>query len=403
MARFQNGLHFGPSYAKSGKQLSRWMFEFATQILGWDGYDDNDVGWTSVQGSGVDAATHVSDPSILDFSGSAYTLTAANVGSIVTMLGNAGWSDSEKETIGMYKIIYVDAATEYAYLDIKRGVHEDGLPLGKSSVGWRIWDDTDTPATGTWGVIRSQYLHAPAEPNMDVLITEGNGDDDNPFVAIGPFGTWDGVGNSWADSRNTTNRTPYTSGSTDRYIFAYGDETDNDHFVVGVYDRTMNRLVLYYIGAIDPTAGTLTDTNPGVIVAGSNSDDEPALGNGNDSDIDIGGRMMAYNGGGNDVEIAPTYLIVPSVCPRDANSIFDNNLMWSSWSGSRYRIEIMLQSQTAGHMEARGVLKSLWMGGGLYSNLIPFGTTPDFFLHLNGGLSMPWNGSEVHVQWNRSP
>jgi len=402
MARFQNGLHFGPSDSKSGKNFSRWMFEFATQILGWDGYDNNDAGWTSVQGSGADAATHASNPAILDFSGSAYTLTAADTGSIVTMLGNAGWSASEKETIGMYKITYVDAVTEYAYLDIKRGVHEDGLPLNKGSVSFRIWDDTDVPANSTWAVIRSQYLHAPAEPNMDVLITEGGGDQRNPYVAIGPFGTWDGVANAWEDSRNTTNKTTSTANSTNRYIFAYGDETDNDHFVVGVFDDsgTNNEFLLYYIGAIETTAGTAIDTNPGVIIAGQNDGAWEALGYGAAfSNIDDGGRMMAYNSGANDVEVT-AYLLVPSIRTGNNTSIFDANNMWSQWSGGIYRIEIMLQSRAAGHMEARGVPKSLW-NGGRYDNLTPFGTTPDFFLHLQGGISMPWNGSRVHVQWNR--
>jgi hypothetical protein len=398
MARFQNGLRID---ASGGLVFSRWIVEFATQVLGWTLHDNNDANWSSVVASGADIAT-TANPNELDFSGAVYTLTSADEGRYVTMLGNAGWSAGEKETIGIYRILKVNVAAQIAYLDILRGVHENGLPASKTSVSYRLWSSTTVPAANTWAVIRTAYLHTPAEPNMDVKITCGTGVTAYPLLAMGPFGTWNSTSHAWNDTRNTTNLVFGANGSFGAYanVWAFGDETDNDHFVVLVRDTyNASQTMMAYIGAITPTAGTTTDPNPGVLIHGYGTYSAINWGYGSSGQISAGGRMMAYNGGSNNVEVA-AYIMGPATVPNGAGSTnhFTGNRMWSQWSKGVYRIEPMLQCRTTGHMEARGVPKSLRLSG-FYQALIPFGTSMEY-LHFNGGLSIPWNGSKVHVQWN---
>jgi hypothetical protein len=390
MARYQNGLDISTN---QGYVFCRWLVEWATQVLGWTLHDNNNAGWTSVAGSGADAET-TTNPDELSFSGSAYTLTAADVGCYVTMLGNVGWSAAEKETIGIYKIIRVDATAEIAYLDIKRGVHESGLPLSKSGVSFRIWSpSTDYPANGTWAVLRTAYLHTPAEPNMDFHITSNTS---YGAVVMGPFGTWNSTSHAWNDSRNTVSYN-WGLGTLTRNIWAFGDETDNDHLIVAA-KASDNKVNYLYLGAITPTAGTATDTNPGVIWAGYNDyviyptwGQSPAQGT-----FRSGCRWMAYNSGANDVSVTG-YPMGPAVINTVNDHLYYVNRAWSQWSRSIYRIEPMLQCKTAGHFETRGVPKNIWLSG-FYEAATPFGASLEY-LHTKGGVSIPWNGSKVHVQW----
>jgi hypothetical protein len=395
MARYQNGLLID---TPCGHAFSRWLVEFATQVLGWALYDDDDAGWTSVVDSGADLAT-TTNADELDFSGAAHTLVAGDAGRYVTMLGNAGWSAAEKEMIGVYKILWVNTTAQIAHVDIKRGIHENGLPLSKSSITYRLWHpgDGDIPGNTKFAILRTQYLHTPAEPNLDVKVESAAVNTQQPFVAIGPFGTWDNVGHAWVGSRNTTDRQPWASGSTKLRVWAFGDETDNDHFVVMVYDMINNEIIAYSLGAITPTAGTGTDTNPGIILTGNNPHNSQAWGLSAPGNIPSGARWMAYNSGADDVETTG-YLMGPSAMVGIGVHFFTGNRLYSQWSRNIYRIEPMLQGRTASHMEARGVPKSLWLSG-LYQALTPFGASP-YYLHFNGGLSIPWNGSKVHVQWN---
>jgi hypothetical protein len=401
--RYQNGLNLD-SY--NTWEFTRWLLEFATQVLGWTLYDDDgDAGWTSTVAAASDVATHASDPSILDFSGAAHTLTSSDEGRICTMLGNAGWTAGEKETIGMYRIVRVDTTTQYAYLDIKRGVHEDGLPLSKSSVSYRLWSlaDGNVPGASAWAVIRSQYSHTPAEPNMDVKIDAASTNYQFPDVSIGPFGTWDSGGNAWTGSRNTSGFAPHANPERYHNVFAYGDETNNNHFVVAIRGRERNELNTYYIGQITPTAGTGTDTNPGIVGAGIAGYNGMALGAANNGTIDYssgadgGWRWMAYNSGGNDVEIKAKAM-VPTQLQGNGGNWLNRPYAWSEWSKRVYRIEILLVSQTASHFEARGFLQSMWACGRIQS-LTPFGSSLEY-LHVNCGIAIPWNGSKTHVQWN---
>jgi hypothetical protein len=398
--RFQNGLQLGES---TTHLLFRYVVEFATQILGWTLYDNDDAGFASTQAAAADLATDASDPSILDFSGAAYTLTGSEVGWVVTMLGNAGWSASEKQTVGMYNIISVDTTAQTAKVDIKHGVHENGLPLSKSSITYRLWDPaTNIPGNTKFAVIRSAYLHTPAEPNMDVRFQTWSSGTYLGQIDMGPFGTWNSGTNAWNDSRNTAQLRPHGSPSRTWDLFAYGDETDNDHFVIGIRDRERNEFQLMYIGAITPTQGTGTDTNPGVIGWGWGDDQGIAMGPGLQGILNNMWRWMAYNSGGNDVSVTG-YGLVPAEINFDTKHLFRENNQWSQWSHGIYRVEIMLQCLTSSHMEARGVPKSLRFGGRI-PNLTPFGPGPtpvtNYLLHMSNGLSIPWNGSKVHTQWD---
>lgn len=390
MARYQNGLYIetNPGYV-----FCRWLVEWATQVLGWTLHDNNNAGWSSVAGSGADAAT-TTNANELDFSGSAYTLTSGDVGSYVTMLGNVGWSAAEKETIGIYRIIRVDAAAEIAYLDIKRGVHENGLPLSKSGVSFRIWSpSTHYPTNGTWAVLRTAYTHTPAEPNMDFHITSNTS---YGAVVMGPFGTWNSTSHAWDDSRNTVSYN-WGYGTAARNVWAFGDESNKDNLTVVARAANDNRASYLYLGAITPTAGTTIDTNPGVILAGYNDYVAlPTWGYNAQGTFRSGGRWMAYNSGGNDVSVTG-YPMGPGIATGVGDNLYYRNREWSQWSRSIYRIEIMLQCRTASHFEVRGVPQNVWFSN-FYEAATPFGTSLEY-LHTKGGVSIPWNGSKVHVQW----
>lgn len=396
--RFQNGLHINAGISHA---LAKYIIEFATQVLGWTYRDNDDAGFAATTAAAADLATHASDPAILDFNGAAYVLTGSEVGWIVTVLGNVGWSAAEKQMIGMYEIISVDTTAKTARVDIKRGVHEDGLPLSKGSVTYRLWDPTtDIPGNSANAVLRTQYLHAPND-DFDVQIQTDASGIDHPFVSIGPFGTWV-IASGWSDSRNTTLKQPHGAQERNYRIWAFGDETDNDHFFIGIQGIERNEFNWYYVGAITPTAGTVIDTHPGVIAAGMAGDQTQVLGPGSPVDAYSSWRWMAYNGGSNDVTATGVWM-APVEISDDASHLFMLNQKWSQWSHGIYRFEIMLHSITASHREARGVPKSIRYGGKI-QNLTPFGPGPtpatNYFLHLGGGLSIPWNGSKVHVQWD---
>jgi hypothetical protein len=68
----------------------------------------------------------------------------------------------------------------------------------------------------------------------------------------------------------------------------------------------------------------------------------------------------------------------------------------SAWSRYIYRLNISLECAVSGNEEVRGVLKGAWYGGRNLPYAMPFGSSKEF-IHLIGGLSVPWNGSDVHV------
>jgi len=399
MARFQNGLYISHA-TNTGLTVSRWFVEFTTQILGWTLHDSNDAGYASTIADASDIST-TANSNELDFSTAAYSPTLADIGRYVTMLGNAGWSDSEKEKIGIYRIINVDEVTEIVYVDILRGVHEDGLPSypGAYNIHYRLWDSTATyvPAINKYAVVRTPYLHGPAEPNMDIYIQSNAAAGGHPYIAIGPFGTWNSATHVWNDTRNTTPILYATSTAlTTPHIWAVGDD---DYCVMILKNNTASEpLSLYYVGAIEPTAGTTIDTNPGVIIAGYTQIGYCSFGQPNGNTIYEGARWMAYNGGTNNVSVSGGPM-VPQYIVGDSNLAFSVNRTFSQWSGNIYRVEIMLRSTAIANMETRGITKGLWMCN-RYTPLTSFGTDPNFFLHTNGGVAIKWNGSKAHVQWS---
>jgi len=228
---------------------------------------------------------------------------------------------------------------------------------------------------------------------MDFHITSNS---THGAVVMGPFGTWNSTSHAWDDSRNTTSYTWGLTAAT-RHVWAFGDETDNDHLIV-VTKRDDNDASYLYLGAITPTAGTATDTNPGIVWAGYNDYAHLlAWGYGAQGTFRSGCRWMAYNSGANDVSVV-AYPMGPSHISAVNENLYYNDRAWSQWSRSIYRIEPMLQCRTAGHFEARGVPKNIWFSG-FYLPATPFGSSLEY-LHTKSGVTISWNGSKVHVQWD---
>lgn len=407
--KFQNGLLLSTSISGRGGHLfSRWLVEWLTQVVGWTLRDEDptDSSWTDVEASGSGDGATTANADQVDMSGSSKTdWDSDDRGKYVTITGITG-TDAEVEKNGIYRILDV-LAGNVLVLDIKRGVHEDGLPNGKS-FSWRLWDGTAPyiPDPSKFAVVRAAYSHTPSEPNLDIrLLTTATGGAYSgfPSIAIGPFGTWDNGTHDWDDDRNTSQKNPVTTGAStivDTYVWAFGTD---DHAVICYWNHTNNIPNFIYLGelAVDDTS---VDTNPGVFVYGGAGSATSTvwpnmMGYGNGGQLEDAGRGMSALPD-DDTEVT-YYLQVPSIA-ADVNEhvLGSGSQRVSSWSRYLYRIEIELECRTSGHMEHRGELKNCWMTSKANQNLMSFGDgpAPDFYLHLFGGFAVTWNGSSIHVQ-----
>lgn len=395
MANYQNGLYLTNGRATDGGHLlARWLHEFMVYILGWTAVQNDDANYTAVSGSGSSGAT-TTNPDEFDLSSDAYTVTTADQDRYITI---TGFTAGNAVYNGIYRILRVDTTAEILYLDIKRGVHENGLPASLTGISFRIWDPSLHPANSKYAVVRTAYTHTPTEPNFDFRILTNTVTHYAPKGALGPFGTWST--GAWSDSRNTADRDFETTATHyGSYIWAWGDDT---HCVVGwrcdEYNST--ELQFLHLGEITPAAGTGTDTNPAVMWLGSSTVE--AIGPGSGAQLPDTCYMMAYAGGSNNVEVA-AYLLAPTnvVGAAGTDHLFMQSRSRSEWSRNLYRTDIMVQSRTASHREMRGTLQNTWFTSPKYPFVTPFGSSKEY-LHLAAGIVIPWNGSKTHVQWDNT-
>ena len=409
MAKYQNGLHlFGTTTSNCGYIFCRWMFEWLTQVVGWTNVDTSDSKWTDVEASGTGgtagATTAVAYE--IDMSSSGRSWTAADIGKLITI---TGLTTATRD--GVYKIAGIKAG-DIVCIDIDRGVHVAGLP-NSESFSWRLWDESTTyqPPSLSWAVVRGAYSHTPSEPNFDILITANDyrdtGSGGAPSFALGPFGTWNNVTHSWSDDRVATK----TIGSSNPYgaavcrIWAYADDNHAliHMFTSGSYDGTANQVALMYLGEITvPDTGV--DTNPGVIANGWMTNyggailwkvigPEWTL----TSLESFGNRFKWLSHYGSPVDgNAQVPIVVSQSVSQGYNAVQEASRRISSWSRYIYRLNISLECTVIGSEENRGIIKDVWCGGRNLPYVMPFGSSKEF-LHLVGGVSIPWNGSDVRV------
>jgi hypothetical protein len=397
MANYQNGLLIKGSDAYYGGYVfTRWLFEWLTQVVGWTSHDHNSSKWTDVEasGSGGTQGLTTADSARVNMASSGRSWTVADTGKYLTVTALTTVVRN-----GVYRIADVEPSN-ILVLAIKQGVHENGFP-NSESFDWRLWNGNASNyiPDGDWAVVRGAYSHTPTEPNFDIKIMANTTYHGLPTVGIGPFGTWNNGTHAWSDARNTSQRMPGAESAPPAYhVWAYATD---DHAVIAYWsvNPSGNKWPHFmYLGEIT-VCDTVVDTNPGVVLAGGiNIADstywQKALGADHYGTIADGLLWMIDVP---TVEVAGS-LQVPSILPRNDYHIYDLPYRRvSSWSRRIYRIEIAVESVVTGHMENRGILKDVWSGGRYVQRVTPFGTNKEY-LNTFGGLSIPWNGSKVHVQ-----
>lgn len=406
--RFQNGLLLTSATASQvGRTFSRWLFEFATQICGWTARDSYDAGagsYTATKATGVNGASVAAAPQQLDITGDAHNfVTGVDEGRYITI--TAGMPAGFESRHGIYRIINV-VSSKIVELDIRFSVHDAGIPHPTTGLTWRLWaaDATDIPShnAANYGVIRGTGTQGGAY-NFDVRFTLQTTDSDFPRFEAGPFGAapgqWTpGAPGSWSDARHTSPHDYWNNNACDNCrIWAAGD---SDRIIVGIRELDNSYIWnMLYIGEIDANYSNAIDPNPVVVWQGEN---DPT-----DRDDIFGANLVTgtsfHNGGRglaeDDLTTIVYYATYFQTSPVTNNEGLTQGTQrrWSQRTRRIYRQSFMVESRTASHMELRGSLRRTWLGGRNLTRCQPFGRNSEF-LHIVGGLILPWNGSGIHEQ-----
>jgi len=397
--RFQNGLLLRSATASQcGRTFSRWLVEFAVQICGWT-LPENSAGAGSYTNDLVSGSTGVSvtgEPQqFRDLTGTPFSGVSAN--NYITIFG--GMPTGFEDRHGIYRIANVIDDNNIE-LDIRHSVHDAGIPDPATSMDWKIWraNAADVPGSaGTeWALLQGTGTQGGAY-NFHVQVKQQATDAHFPQFQIGPFATFSG--GVWTDGRNTTAFESWVASNlTDNSrIYACGD---SDRIIVAV--RQMDNSLCWnflYIGEMDAFYDNSVDPNPVMLWCGNNST----------SDVtELFGRQKSgsstfWNSGrglaANDTTTLSYLASYFQVSPGTGNLGWTTGTQrrWSARSSRIYRQSLIAESQTSGNMEMRGSLRGVWLGNNHLNRGTPFGRNSEF-LHVVGGLIIPWNGSGVHEQ-----
>ena len=402
---FQNGLLLTAVDASQvGRTFSRWLFEFATQICGWTARDSYDAGagsYTNTVATGSTGQSVAATPQqFRDLTGTPFS--AASAGNYLTITGfPAGFEDRA----GIYRIVNV-LDNNNVELDIRFSVHDAGIPHPSTGLSWRLWraNSADVPSNNTanYGVIRGTGTQGGAY-NFDIRFVQQTTFSSFPTFEVGPFGAspgqWTpGSPGSWSDSRHTSAYSSYENNSCDNCrVWAAGD---TDRIVIAIRELDNSPLWdMIYLGEIDAFYGNSVDPNPVMVWSGHNdtADREDIFGAGAATNTTFrdGGRGLAED----DLTTIQYYASFFQTSPSTDNEGWTQGLQrrWSQRTRRIYRQSFMCESRTTSHMELRGSLRRTWLGGRDLVRGTPFGRNAEF-LHIVGGLIIPWNGSGVHEQ-----
>jgi hypothetical protein len=375
------------------------MYEWATQVVGMDAYDYNDAGWTAIEDSGTNGATVAGAPERFDITGDSHNFVDADKGKMLTITGITG-TDAEIARNGIYRIQQI-ISSKVVQLDILHGVHEDGLPSGKSGLNWRLWDTTNAshnPPAGTddWAVFRGTYSDS---NKFDVKIRAGAVGDPagNPSFTLGPYGTWNTTSHDF-DGYDTA-ESPWAGGWWhNALVYRVWASGDKDRIFIYAYSVTNPLSLYFYFGEITPNYPS-HDPRPSIMMVGSPDTNDSTrmriIGYYLTGDVYNGMRWLSHD---NSTTVTGYWQIPSVLASNNTNRIADVRRRWSQWSRDLYRFEVLCECRTSLHMEHRGILKNVWASSRDYFNgVIAFGTNLEY-LYLVGGIVIPWNGSKVHVQ-----
>lgn len=396
--RFQNGLYlYRGTASQVGRVFQRWLVEFATQICGWTLVDEDSTLYTNTKATGTGGASVVGEPAQLDVSADGTPFTVGvDEGRYITI--HAGMPSGFEDRHGIYRITKV-VSSSIVELDILFGVHDAGIPHPSSSLSWRLWsnDASDTPgySTSNWAVIQGTGTQQAGTYNFQARIISSSDTAGYPDYEVGPFANWNTGTNSW-DSAATSGFNGHLSNNSDACrVFAVGDSS---RIVVGIrnFDDNIHWDFLY-LGEIDANYDETIDPNPVIVWNGNNgtNDTELLFGAGlTGGAMHVGGRGLSYD---NTTTLA-YYASLYQVEPYANNNWFANRTQRRSSRTTRfYRQNWMVEARSSGHMELRGKLRRTWLGCRSLDRGFVFGRNGEF-LHLVGGIVIPWNGSGMHEQ-----
>jgi len=397
--RYQNGLYlYGPSTPNytCGLSLARWVREFPVYLCGRTALDNNDAGWDATDATGVNGASVVGHTDRFEITGDAYTFTQAiDQGSYLTI---TGFADPKRN--GIYRIVNV-LTSKIVQLDVKHGVHEDGIPTLQSGLTWRLWNGNraaTVPAVSTWCVLVGTYRNASG--TFHLKITTGNtsaGQAGFPQFQLSPYATWNAGSHAFdagppspINNRAAVENYPGYSGSL---VWAIGDQ---NAFIIFWRDTYNNTIGVTYIGEFTPFYPGV-DPKPATCQHGNNQNYDNTIGSGYDGTAptwNASGLML----GADQLTTTNATLCVPAVLYDEATNRMKGGLRkWSGFSTKHFRHEIAIRCIDAGQYEWRGKLIDMWVTGASNDRFMPFGASLEY-LHCCGGLVIPWNGSKVHHQ-----
>lgn len=400
MPVFQNGLSLdAPASQANGRTWCKWFYMTITQCLGLTIVDKDTNGrWDSTKGSGVNGATVTDEESQFNTTGDGYTFTSADEGRYITISGFTGDYADRNATYRILKVI----SSSLIELDILRSCNSEGLPPTYTGLTWKLWaaDTTDCPDAADWFVYEGTALQGGGF-NFHVKVTVGVSGTNTcyfPQFEVGPYGDWNGTSHVWGSSRHID----YGFINKDNSIY----QVDGSIVIASmaadcivIFTRTLDNYKswhLTYIGEID-VADDVTDTNPVVMIQGSNGDGDPddIIGYGLDSantDIYKGARWLSAS---DDTATVTGYFCFHNVRPdADESMVSGQHRAKSSLSGGNYDGGITLECRDfATNGELRGVTRNLGMSNNdnRRCSRIEGGDR----LHVFGGLSIDWHNSDV--------
>lgn len=403
MASFQNGLWlewtpYGAPYV--GTVVTRWLYEFLGYVVGRT-IVDTPVGtaWSNVVASEWSPGTGQSvagEPDQFDIGTSTYNFQPEDEGAYLTI---SGFTPSTRD--GIYRIRRV-LSSKIVQLWITEGVHEDGIPTGQTAIKWRLWrtsDATYIPVEGDSFVFAGTGLTNAGYTYHVKATVSGTGSSGFPTFEMGPYGNWDSVGHAWIDNRHTAALTAGADGTwNDGWLWAHADENTvfwwwrNSTRGSG---ETETRWGFNYVGELDPFYPA---NDPRPVFAWSNyayiyDDTWRVLGYGQDSNSYRYMNMLAHD----DLTTVSAYpMILHAPTSFNDNWIGWYRTRWSQYSRKMYRFPIIAESRTSGFHEVRGALRGLWLTARATKPMLPYGSSHEY-LHVLGGLSIPWHGSKTHV------
>jgi len=402
--KYANGLLLtAPTASQCGRTFARWLVEWLTQICGWTLHDAYvGTAWSNVVSSGTDGAEDPTETTYQKwlFKSVSAVFSSSDVGAYLTITGF-----SKAEWNGIYRINQVVSATTVK-LDIWDSVHHRGILPGATGLTWRLWRPTNTycPVANDIAVVKGTGTTSggPSGYSFHTHIKVRSSNSYFPELIMSPFASWV-VSTGWSDAKRTTalgidnwsnslinvdNCRVWAAADKDRAVIFIRPEDDyySYHFL--------------YIGEIN-TYHTAEDPKPCILWEGSNAgsttpggDAVTLIGTGASSNLNGRGYWLGYD---DLTTVAGNMTFMHCSPAADLHWMAEWRRQFSMYNKDNYLLDAVCESKTTGHMELRGALRRTWITGRDNPRLNVFGANGEY-VHVIGGLTMPWHGSQIRYE-----